>query len=114
MKDPKSRKATPAETVYYRNKLVVEFIERRFQSTDDASWMDGNCYWFARILCDRFSFLQLGYDPIIGHFYAVYEDGETMFDFEGKHPLCAKVLLMKTIKKIDKLWYNRLVHDCIE
>ena len=72
MKDPELKQAASERVIYYCNKLVVDFIEKRFPSTNDANWMNGNCYWFARILCDCFPFLQIGYDPIIGHFFLLF------------------------------------------
>ena len=33
-------------------KEIKDFIKRRFPY--DNMWMNGNCYWFARILADRF------------------------------------------------------------
>lgn len=47
---------------------ILDFIKRRFPK--DSNWLDGNCYWFAFILCERFPNLQIYYEPVRGHFVA--------------------------------------------
>ena len=41
---------------------VLEFIRRRF--LQDCHWRDGNCYYFALILKDRFPESRIVYDAI--------------------------------------------------
>lgn len=53
---------------------ILSFINRRFPY--DSNWLNGNCYFFALILIDRFPSLRMYYDPIEGHF-VVSSDGET-------------------------------------
>ena len=45
---------------------VLEFTHRRFPV--DCHWLDGNCYFFALILLDRFPIGKILYDVIDGHF----------------------------------------------
>lgn len=59
---------------------IEEFIKRRFDV--DCHWTEGNCYYFAMILCWRFPHLKKVYFPIEGH-WAV-EDGEAYYDFNGR------------------------------
>ena len=51
---------------------VLEFIRRRFPKSQnsDSNWLNGNCYYFALILKDRFSTKDpiIYYDVIHGHF----------------------------------------------
>lgn len=44
---------------------VLNFIKRRFPI--DLNWLNGNCYYFALILADRFNGT-IYYDVINGHF----------------------------------------------
>lgn len=89
---------------------ILDFIDRRFASTD-ANWLNGNCYWFAHILCSRFNYLDLYYEPIIGHFYAGYNN--QYYDWTGMvKPQYSPILLSK-IEKEDILWYNHIIRDCV-
>ena len=91
---------------------IVDFIKRKFNQTD-ANWQNGNCYWFARILCDRFPRqLQIYYLPIEGHFVA--GNGTDFYDWTGKLNLqdIVKISLID-IQKSDPIWYDRLCDNCI-
>lgn len=91
---------------------VLEFIKRRFPT--DCNWCNGNCYYFAVILCKRFSWLEPYYLPIEGHFMA--GNGTFFFDHRGVH---YKSELEETpyewskYEEFDCLDYNRIVRDCI-
>ncbi|MBQ4122288.1 hypothetical protein IJD44_00970 [bacterium] len=88
---------------------VLNFIERRFKK--DCNWTNGNCYYFALILCERFSKLRMYYLPITGHFVAGAQD--EFFDFNGVYkPKDEEALLLDDIKHTDFIWYNRLMRDC--
>lgn len=94
---------------------VLEFINRRWKNSS-AHWLDGNCYWFAHILCTRFPYLDIIYLPVQGHFVAgLYED-KIYFDWaglakpiEGEVPVRLEWILINDIN-----WYKRLIRDCIE
>ena len=90
---------------------VIEFIERRFPV--DNKWCDGNCYWMAFILSERFSELQIVYEPVLGHFMVT--DGENYYDWTGKvdnNVFCKKPILLSEVKDFDNLWYEHLMRDC--
>ena len=87
---------------------VVEFIRRRFKS--DSKWLDGNCYYFAAILCERFPTFNIYYAPVAGHFVAGY-NGE-LYDWRGKYDDEIPVLL-SDIEKEDPAWYRIIVRDCV-
>ena len=59
---------------------VLEFIKRRFPI--DCKWTDGNCYWFAKILAERFG-MQIYYLPIVGHFVAGFDSDGKFYDYNG-------------------------------
>lgn len=90
-------------------KEIREFIQRRFPYR--SNWKDGNCYWFAYILCARFPQLDIYYDPIEGHFWA--GDGKFLYDYDTIIPYSNIVVKLSVIRTIDPLWYDRLVRDCI-
>lgn len=61
--------------------IIIDFIERRFGQTDKKQWMEGNCYYFAKILQTRFPMAVLYYDVVNGHF--VSKIGEAFYDCNG-------------------------------
>lgn len=88
---------------------VLDFIKKRFQV--DCKWTDGNCYYFALILKDRFGG-EIYYIPIEGHF--VCKIGDSFYDFHGKHEVPLSVpITLKELEKRDDIWYNRIRRDCI-
>lgn len=87
---------------------VLNFVKRRFH--EDNHWVDGNCYWAAWILCERFPWLSMYYCPIIGHFVA--GDGERFFDGHGLYECTGDPILLKDIELKDPLWFGRLIRDC--
>ena len=86
---------------------IQDFISRRFPTED--KWLNGNCYWFAFILRERFPELDIYYDPIVGHFYA--GDGKVFYDWHGQHEKL-ELLKLSVIHATDPLWYARLMRDC--
>lgn len=90
---------------------IEEFIMRRFGSSD-AEWLNGNCYWFAVILTNRFPHLKIYYEYVTGHFVAGL-DG-IYFDATGRMIPYKEPILFEQLKKDDILWYNNIVRDCIK
>lgn len=90
---------------------VLDFINRRWSSTN-AHWIDGNCYWFAYILSARFSFLDIYYLPVDGHFVA--GNGTMFFDWQGIYEpeKATAIYKLSDIEKFDDLWYSHLMRDC--
>lgn len=89
---------------------VEEFIKRRWRV--DSNFTNGNCYWFAKILCDRFEELKIVYLSVHGHFMA--SNGVYLYDWNGKHSADDyQYISLEDIKQTDYLWYSRLVRDCI-
>lgn len=87
---------------------VLNFIHYRFPV--DCHWLDGNCYYFALILCNRFSQLSIYYNPVDGHFFA--GNGHEFYDWTGRiYPPYA--ISFDEIKNEEPQWYGRLVRDCI-
>lgn len=93
---------------------IKEFINRRFPY--DNMWMCQNCYWFSRILVDRFPQLDIYYLPICGHFMA--GDGEIFYDWIGTKTkditLEEKPIKLSVIRTKDPVWYSRLMRDCMK
>lgn len=99
------------------NREIDEFIKRRFDK--DSNWLNGNCYYFAFILCHRFPQLSLYYLAIMGHFVAYRVGDDCYYDWEGAHKLSQmdskereSFISLDTIRTIDSKWYSRLMRDC--
>lgn len=87
---------------------VLEFISRRFKK--DANWLNGNCYWFARILCERFPYLRLYYMPVVGHFVA--GTPSRYYDWTGVNKDKEKPILFEELMKEDRIYAERVLRDC--
>lgn len=98
-------------------KKVLDFIHRRFRDYD-CNWTNGNCYYFAVILAERFKDegAIIYYDTVDGHFVCkidgVFYDWNGVLAFEDEH-------IEKYVKKWsdlcseDPIWSNRIVRDVI-
>lgn len=87
---------------------VIEFIRRRWRGYD-ANWLNGNCYWFARILCERFPYLQLYYQPVIGHFVAGARG--KFYDYLGANVEETPILWEDFLKQEPKI-ARLILRDC--
>lgn len=90
---------------------VIEFIKRRFPY--DNNWLNGNCYYFALILHDRFPSSEIWYDCVVGHFIIKYNN--IFYDWHGIYtPLDFNNLVKWTeYKSIDSAHYARIIRDVI-
>lgn len=88
---------------------VLEFINRRFKK--DCKWVDGNCYYFAIILKDRFPKGSICYDVIYGHFVFLYKN--RLYDWTGLYNNAGNLVEWDKFKEYDSLVYERVVRDCI-
>ena len=88
---------------------ILEFINRRFPA-NNGNWLNGNCFWFAKILSIRFPNGEIWYEPIIGHFLYKYEN--LFYDWNGIYS-GNLTNAFKFDKEYDELVYNRLIRDCI-
>lgn len=59
--------------------VVLDFIKRRFKN--DCNWVNGNCYYMALIIKDRFPDSKIFYDVIDGHFCTKVKD--IYYDWNG-------------------------------
>lgn len=84
------------------------FIQRRFPN--DSNWCDGNCYYFALILSNRFDG-DIYYDSIRGHFVCKIND--KFYDYHGEYKDLENLILFNDINSRDEKWYKNLVRDCI-
>jgi len=90
---------------------VLEFIKRRFPQ--DSNWLNGNCYYFALILSDRFDG-EILYDVIDGHFVTLI-DG-IKYDWEGIVPQNGihKYIKWNDFDKYDKYQKKSVISGCIK
>ena len=93
---------------------VLEFIQKRFRK--DCDWINGNCYYFAVILKDRFPEGTIYYDVIHGHFVFEYEinNEKCLYDWVGIYD-CTDGYLVEWDKfdESDVLQKDRIIRDCI-
>ncbi len=88
---------------------IVDFILRRWKV--DCDWLNGNCYYFALILRERFNFLSIYYLPIQGHFVAGAQN--TYFDWTGEVTLNEEPILLSELVEKEPDWAMRLMRDCV-
>lgn len=88
---------------------IIDFINRRFSK--DCHWCDGNCYWFAVILTQRFPDLDIWYLPVENHFVAGADD--VYYDWTGEITPEEDIILWDNMQSYDSLLYERIVRDCL-
>lgn len=88
---------------------VIDFIQRRF--VDDCKWTDGNCYYFAIILKDRFPEGEMYYDVIYGHFVFKYQN--EYYDWNGAVRSIGYLVEWDKFEEYDFLQKERIIKDCI-
>lgn len=91
------------------NNEVLEFINKRFKNVSD--WINGNCYYFAIILKDRFPEGQIYYDVINGHF--VFEYNDKFYDHAGVVNSYNCLVKWNEFDMYDSLQKERIIRDCI-
>ena len=96
----------------FGNPEILEFIHRRFPN--DSNWLDGNCFFFAKILECAFMGTVV-YDPIDGHFLFT-QDGKVYYDWAGAHQYekeySDKFEVWKFYMRKDPNHYARVMRDC--
>lgn len=93
------------------NQEILDFIERRWRGHEEI-FLNGNCYWFAQILCERFPTLQMAYEPISGHFVAYDTLNCIAYDVTGECALAQKPLSLAWIQTCEPNWYQRILKNC--
>lgn len=90
---------------------VLEFINRRFKK--DCNWLNGNCYYFAVILKDRFPEGRIWFDVIWKHFF--FEYNGKYYDFSGELVISSEAchILWDEMDAYDRLDKERVIRDCI-
>lgn len=76
----------------YKIDEVEDFIKRHFGFEDKCNWQNGNCYYFARILKDRFPDGEIVYCIIEGHFIFQYKN--KYYDSRGLLEVSPKEILV--------------------
>lgn len=90
---------------------VLKFINRRFKQ--DCNWLEGNCYYFAVILKDRFPSGRIWYDVVWGHFF--FEYNGKYYDYLGfvDPRILSHSVLWDEMDEYDRLQKERTIRDCI-
>ncbi len=89
---------------------VLEFIHRRFPI--DCNWLNGNCFFFAVILKNRFPNGTIYYDVINGHFIFKYKDN--YYDWTGIIYPDGYLVEWDNFDDYDSLQKQRIINDCIK
>ena len=93
---------------------VLEFIKKfkwRFPKEQEVIFTEGNCYYFAVILRERFSG-KIYYLPIVNHF--ICKIGKEYYDITGKANLGnEKPWDWEEYQKEEPLGSGRIIRDCI-
>lgn len=77
----------------------------------DERYLNGLCYWFAHILDTRFPGGDIWYDPVMNHFYYVFDD--VAYDVRGRVVLPNISIKWDDYYAYDALDYQRVVKYCI-
>lgn len=88
---------------------ILIFIHKRFPI--NCSWLEGNCYYFAVILKERFQCGQIYYDIIDGHF--VWGCNGKYYDWTGEIKPKGKLIPWRIFKQYDKIQYEVIMRDCV-
>lgn len=94
---------------------IEEFIYRRFNQPEVIdNFLNGNCYYFAIILKERFPYLNIYYLATAGHFCVKDECTNKFYDVTGTINIINDTpYLFNYIKVNEPNWYNRIVDGCI-
>lgn len=90
-------------------KFIDRFTLRGKLSEAITSFTCGCCYWFAFIMCNRFSEAIMMYDPVINHFVAQIDS--RLYDISGEVTQKYKVVRWDTYP--DELENKRIIRDCV-
>lgn len=94
----------------FRTDRILEFIQRRFSK--DYDWTNGNCYYFAVILDNRFPGGDICYDVTDGHFlYRNYSGA--YYDWTGLVHPTGTVIKWKEFREYDYKQYQRIIENCV-
>lgn len=88
---------------------VIDFINRRFK--EDCNWINGNYYYFALILRDRFPGGIIYYDVINGHF--IYQYNGNYYDWTGIIYPQGYLVNWDEFDKYDNNQKQRIIKDCL-
>lgn len=89
--------------------FILHFLRASPTQNIKETFTNGCCYWFAYILCSRFSQSKLMYDVTENHFVA--QIGDRLFDITGD--VTDRYNVIEWEKYDDKLHKERLIRDCI-
>ncbi len=100
---------------------VLDFIYKfksAFTDKMDLEWgfLNGNCYWFAIILKERFSFGDIYYDPEASHFVFGYDrcaDGVKFYDITGVCFPSESTMRWSEYMGYDYTHAEKILLDCI-
>ena len=96
------------------SKTPEEFIKNFKAGFNEKSleecFTQGNCWFFAKILKDRFANSEIYYDPIMNHFVTKVNDN--LYDIKGK-VISGSYVPWEEYKKTDELESNRIYEQCI-
>ena len=98
--------------VQKENLTIKNFISKFHNTPSDnvtVTFTNGCCYWFANILCERFSG-EIMYDPIENHFVAGLND--RLFDITGDVTDVYNVVKWSEFTG-DPVWRERLYRQCV-
>lgn len=100
---------------YTKEDPVLKFINERFPN--DSNWVNGNCYYFAKILQERFPDGSIYYDVIDCHF--VFKHDGKYYDHTGivkyDNDKCNNHYLVEWdhFDEYDSIQKKRIIRDCI-
>lgn len=95
------------------NEVILDFIAQFRELGAENCFSNGMCYWFARILQDRFGGL-ITYDLVENHFgFKEIIDTEKVYDITGDVTNKYNWVLWIDYQIQDPIHSSRIIRDCI-
>lgn len=88
---------------------ILDFIKRRFST--DCNWLDGNCFYFSKLLLLRFPEGSVFYDVIQGHF--LFKLDNKYYDWTGEVLPKGYLVEWDKFDEYDELQKQVIIRDCV-
>lgn len=96
-----------------KHKEILNFVKQFRDLGATECFTSGMCYWFAKILIDRFEEGEIVYNQIDNHFAALLYSTFRVYDITGDVTDKCDWEEFELLEFADPLLYSRLQRDCV-